>query len=174
MNLCYLNKNCPVCGGYVVLLDNGYEICEKCHYVLPSSTHVQMSDSTKASSSEKYCDRCNIKLEPFGDWWVCPKCGYGYKITTGDPPELTEEYIKEIKEMAEKITSTHFYTRDDNHAFTVGKAISSVEPQTLTITNCEKFKVQLREIDIEFELEPDKLENIDTLIINGYKYVKEN
>jgi hypothetical protein len=130
-----------------------------------------MSDSTKASSSEKYCNRCNIKLEPFGDWWVCPECGYGYKITTGDPPELTEE---SIKEMTKKITCTPFYTRDDNHAFTAGKVIGSVEPKTLTISNCEKFKVQLREIDIEFELEPDKLENIETLIINGYKYVKEN
>lgn len=49
----------------------------------------------------------------------------------------------------------------------------SMQPNTLTITNCEKFKVQLREIDIEFELDPDKLENVDVLIINGYKYVKE-
>jgi hypothetical protein len=76
--------------------------------------------------------------------------------------------------MAKKITSTPFYIRDADHAFAVGKAIGSLEPNTLTITNCEKFKVQLREIDVEFELEPDKLENIDTLIINGYKYVKEN
>jgi hypothetical protein len=96
---------------------------------------------------------------------VCPKCGYGYRITTGDPPELTEEYIKE---MAKKITVTPFYS-----GTAVGKAIGSLEPQTLTITNCEKFRVQLREVDIEFELDPDKLENIDTLIINGYKYVKE-
>ena len=108
----YTNKNCPVCGGYVVLLPNGSEICEKCHYLL-----------------------------------------HGY-----------------IKEMAKKkkITGNPFYP-----GTAVGKAIGSDESQTLTITNCEKFKVQLREVDIEFELEPDKLENIDTLIINGYKYVKE-
>jgi hypothetical protein len=57
-----------------------------------------------------------------------------------------------------------------------GRAVSAVadlQPRTLTITNCEKFKVQLRELDIEFELEPDKLANIDTLIINGYKFIKE-
>ena len=52
-------------------------------------------------------------------------------------------------------------------------AVADLRPRTLTITNCEKFKVQLREIDIEFELDPDKLENIDIIIINGYKYVKE-
>jgi ribosomal protein S27AE len=113
MNLRYLNKTCPICGGFVVLLDSGIEMCEKCHYTLPShynlpsSVQSQMLDSTRYSSTA------------------------------------------------------------------VGKAIGSVEPQTLTITNCEKFKVQLRELDVEFELEPDKLENIDTLIINGYKYVKE-
>jgi ribosomal protein S27AE len=162
----YINKNCPVCGGYVVLLDNGSEICEKCHYILPGSTQVQMSDSTKSSSSDKYCERCHTRLTQDGDWWICPECGYGYRITTGDPPELTEEYIKE---MAKKITDTPFYVPGT----AIGKAIGSLEPQTLTITNCEKFKVQLREVDIEFELEPDKLENIDTIIINGYKYVKE-
>lgn len=164
MNLRYLNKTCTVCGGYVVLLDNGSEMCEKCHYTMPGST--QASESTSTTSLYKYCERCHTRLVQDGDWWVCPECGYGYRITTGDPPELTEEYIKE---MAKKITDTPFRV----YGTAVGKAIGSIEPQTLTITNCEKFKVHLKEIDVEFELEPDKLENIDTLIINGYKYVKE-
>jgi hypothetical protein len=116
-------------------------------------------------SANRYCERCNVKLKQLNDWWYCPECGYGYRITTGDPPELTEDYIKE---MAKKITDTPFYP-----CTAIGKVIGSLEPQTLTITNCEKFRVQLREVDIEFELDPDKLENIDTLIINGYKYVKE-
>lgn len=163
MNLRYLNKTCPICGGFVVLLDSGTEMCEKCHYTLPSSLQIQMYDSTRTSSLNKYCERCHTKLTQVGDWWVCPECNY--RITTGDPPELTEEYIKE---MAKKVTDSSLYS-----SIAVGKAISDIEPLTLTITNCEKFKVQLREIDIEFELEPDKLENIDTLIINGYKYVKE-
>lgn len=165
MNLRYLNKNCPVCGGYVVLLDSGSEMCEKCHYILLDSSPVNMSDSASATSADKWCTRCNTKLEQYNNWWVCPKCSYGYCITTGDPPELTADYIKE---MAEKITGTPFYIPS-------GEAIgiASVRPQTLTITNCEKFKVQLRELEVEFELEPDKLENIDTLIINGYKFVKE-
>jgi RNA polymerase subunit RPABC4/transcription elongation factor Spt4 len=139
-------------------------MCEKCHYILPGSIYT--SDATKTSSSDKYCERCHTKLTQEGDWWLCPECDYGYRITIGDPPELTEEYIKE---MAKKIAATPLYFSDT----AVGKTIGSVEPQTLTITNCEKFRVQLREVDIEFELEPDKLENIDTLIINGYKYVKE-
>ena len=61
----------------------------------------------------------------------------------------------------------------DSTANAYGKLEADLIPHTLTITNCEKFKVQLREIDVEFELNPDKLENVDTIIINGYKYVKE-
>jgi ribosomal protein S27AE len=70
MNLRYLNKNCPVCGGYIVLLDSSSEMCEKCHYILPGSTHA--SDATKASSSDKYCERCSTKLIQDGEWWICP------------------------------------------------------------------------------------------------------
>lgn len=147
----YLNIKCPVCGGYIVLLDNGSEMCEKCHYVLPSSTHA--SDATKASSSDMYCDRCRTKLEQSGDWWICPECHYGYMVAIEDLP-------KDI-----------YWADGVAHAW--GKLDPNLSPQTLTITSCEKFKVQLKEIDIEFELDPNKLENIDTLIINGYKYRKE-
>ena len=162
----YLNRICPSCGGNtIMILSNGSEMCERCHFILPSSNYAHTSDSTSATSAAKYCVRCNTKLESFGDWWICPECNYGYKITTGDPPiELAEEYA----EMAKKLIDTPLYIPSGE---TIG--IASVQPQTLTITNCEKFKVQLKEIDLEFELEPDKLENIDTLIINGHKYVKE-
>lgn len=159
MSIQYVNKKCLVCGGYVAINALGHEMCENCRYVLPQSNFAT------CTSADKYCERCNTKLEPLDDWLACPKCGYGYNITTGDPPELTTEYIKEL---ANKITDVSFFIPS-------GEAVglASVPPQTLTITNCEKFRVQLREVDIEFELDPDKLENIDTLIINGYKYVKE-
>lgn len=120
--------------------------------------------SNKISSLDTYCEKCHTKLIQDSDWWVCPECGCEYRIAAGDPSELTEEHLKE---MAKNIAATPFYPDTAE-----GKIISFLEP-TLTITNCEKFKVQLREVDIEFELEPNKLENIDTLIINGYKYVKE-
>jgi hypothetical protein len=72
-----------------------------------------------------------------------------------------------------KSSSSDKYWKVDGVSSAWGKLDPDLSPQTLTITNCEKFKVQLREIDIEFELDPNKLENIDTLIINGYKYRKE-
>jgi ribosomal protein S27AE len=165
MSIQYINKNCPVCGGYVVINALGHEMCENCHYILPQSNFAT-NNCTTCTSADRYCERCNVKLKQLNDWWYCPECGYGYRITAGDPSELTEDYIKE---MAKKIAATPLYFSNT----AVGKAIGSLEPQTLTITNCEKFRVQLREVDIEFELDPDKLENIDTLIINGYKYVKE-
>ena len=159
----YVNRTCPICGGYVVLLTNGTELCEKCHYTLSGS------NNSISTSSNKYCERCNTKLVPYGNWWECPNCHYGYMLTTSDPIELTEEYVKE---MAKKITDTSLFIPSDS-TYNVGTAISSIEPNALTITNCEKFKVQLKEIDIEFELDPNKLENIDTIIINGYKYIKD-
>ena len=153
----YVNKNCPVCGGYVVSLTNGTELCEKCHYVLPAPN---WAESTTSTSAYKYCQNCKTKMEQFedGGWWVCPKCGYGHMDYVGDPP---------------KDLYSIWTWKSDSTATAWGELDPKLNPQTLTITNCEKFKVHLREIDVEFELEPDKLENIDTIIINGHKYVKE-
>ena len=50
----------------------------------------------------------------------------------------------------------------------------NLEPTTLEIKNCEKIKLHHKEIDIDFELPKKVLENIDTITINGIKYVKEN
>ena len=98
---------------------------------------------------------------------MCENCHYVLPGST-TATELTEECIEE---MFQNITTTPFFVDDDKYA--VYKVVGSVEPCTMTIANCEKFKVQLRELEVEFELDPYKLENIDTLIINGYKYVKE-
>lgn len=56
----------------------------------------------------------------------------------------------------------------------VGKLITDQPLQnTLTITNCNKIQLQHKETEIEFEFDTKKLENIDTIVINGFKYVKE-
>jgi hypothetical protein len=54
-----------------------------------------------------------------------------------------------------------------------GLAVSSVdvEPMTLHI-DTNLIKLSHKEFEIDFDLNPDKLKNIDTIIINGYKYVK--
>ena len=60
---------------------------------------------------------------------------------------------------------------DVNVANAVGKI--DMQPNTLTITNCETIKMHHKEMDVDLAFDTDKLENIDTIVINGYKYVKE-
>lgn len=156
MSIQYVNKNCPLCGDNVVLLTNGTEICEKCHYVLPNSDWAY---STSATSGEQICKICGQTMvrNTVGLYrWTCPKCGYHYEVTTGDPTK-----------------DLYSIWKSDGTSSAWGALDPKLNPQTLTITNCEKFKVQCKEIDVEFELDADKLENIDVLIINGHKYVKE-
>ena len=53
--------------------------------------------------------------------------------------------------------------------------INSEQPllNTLTITQCNSIRLQHKETEIDFEFDTKKLENIDTIIINGFKYIKE-
>lgn len=56
----------------------------------------------------------------------------------------------------------------------VGKLVTDQSLlNTLTITNCSKIRLQHKETEIDFEFDTKKLENIDTIIINGFKYIKE-
>ena len=55
-----------------------------------------------------------------------------------------------------------------------GFAVSStpdIQPMTLHI-DTDMIKLSHKELGIDFELKPDKLKNIDTIIINGYTYIK--
>lgn len=149
----YVNKTCPVCGGYVVLLTNGMELCEKCHYTL---SDTNWATSTSSTSGLALCPRCDTPLNENGNWKECPHCHYGYMLYTGDPPQdLVDIYIK-----------------SDGIGSAYGKLDPSLTPQTLQI-DTKLITLKHKEMDLELELDPSKLENIDTIIINGYKYVKE-
>jgi hypothetical protein len=146
-----VNKICPICGGYVYINTIGTEICQSCNYVLPSSNFATSEYSyNSTNSNERYCPICNKKLNQDGSWWRCPECKYGQIDYIGDHPDQT-------------------FTSADS----VIKAPDPLEPFTLEINNCKCIKLGHKELDIEFTLEPDKLKNVDTLIINGYKYIKE-
>lgn len=161
----YVNENCPICGGYVVLTTNGTKICEKCHYLLPGSNWAYSSTVT---SADKYCANCNTKMEELGEWWYCPKCGYGHMDYIGDlPKELSGEEV----EMSKKIFEGKLHIPCDN---IWGVGIGKMEPTPYTLQiDTDLIKLKHKEMELEFELEPDKLANIDTIVINGYKYVKE-
>ena len=54
-----------------------------------------------------------------------------------------------------------------------GLAVGSVdiEPCTLQI-DTNLIRLHHKELEIDFELDPKKLKSVDTIIINGYKYIK--
>ena len=57
-------------------------------------------------------------------------------------------------------------------ATAIGKYCS--DPDTLIIQRCSKLKVEHNGIEIEFPFDNSILKSINTIEINGFKYVKEN
>jgi hypothetical protein len=58
-----------------------------------------------------------------------------------------------------------------------GIAYGGINPEdlvskTLSI-DCELITLHHKELDIEFELKPEKLENIDIIEINGHRFVRD-
>ena len=115
-------------------------------------------DTNSTSGAEKYCPLCNTRLEMAmgNNCWECPSCGYGYIDYIGDPPK------------------DNFFVPCDN-AWGVGYAHGKglMELDEFVITNCEKIKMHHKEMDIDFEFDTKKIENINTIIINGHKFVRE-
>jgi hypothetical protein len=138
------------------------------------TTYSNTMDSSynAISSKDKYCQNCNTKMKPLGDsgWWSCPNCDYGYMDYIGDPKQFSDEDI----EMSKKIFEGKLHIPCDN-VWGVGK-IAVTDPiaqNTLTIERCEKIKMHHKEMDIDFEFDTKKIENINTIIINGHKFVRE-
>jgi hypothetical protein len=73
----------------------------------------------------------------------------------GDPLDIRELYIK-----------------SDSIGTAWGRLNPDIIPHTLQI-DTNLIKLRHKEMELEFELESDKLKNIDTIILNGYKYIKE-
>ena len=167
---------CPYCGQHKVevitqidpMSFNYHEItktvCMFCGKVIEPTEKVTYSNSTdssytKATSVVKYCDNCNTKLEPFGNdgWWICPKCNYGYKATIGDPP---------VENVSVWSGST-------------GVAISKLNDEdlmnnTLQFDRCEKIIFRDKTLDFVFEIPDERYKDIDTIIVNGVKFVRES
>ena len=185
-----LNMACPYCGQHQVeviteidpMSFNYHEVtktmCMFCGKVIEPSEKVTYSNSTDSSytavsSKDKFCAYCNTKMEPFGDgsWWSCPKCGYGYMDYIGDLPK-TKQFSNEEVEMSKHIFEGKLHIPCDN---TWGIGVGKIEPMPYTLQiDTDLIKLKHKEMELEFEFEPDKLENIDTLIINGHRFVREN
>ena len=118
-----------------------------------------LNDSINSTSNaEKYCWNCNTKMEPFGDGslWECPNCHYGCMDYIGDLPK-----------------DNLFIPCDNTWGVSTIKAPDPLEPFTVEISNCTKIKLGHKSLDIDFEFDAKKIENINTIIINGHKFVRD-
>lgn len=170
-----LNKNCPICGGYVYLM-HGKQICCACGYVIPGLTQAVTSSgySNKSTSNDKYCPTCNSKMEPFGDngWYECPNCHYGHMDYIGDlPKELSDEEIEMSKKMFD---GTLHIPCDNTLGIAVGKLAEDLMSNTLQFDRCERIIFRDKTLDFQFEIPEERYKDIDTIIVNGHKFVREN
>jgi hypothetical protein len=109
-----------------------------------------------------------------GDWWECPNCHYGHMdYARGLPKDFTQLSDEEV-EMSKHIFEGKTHIPCDN-VWGVGtiKPTDPTAKNTLILERCEKIKMHHKEIDIDFEFDTSKLENIDTIIVNGHKFVRE-
>ena len=83
---------------------------------------------------------------------------------------MNKEQDEEI-EISKHIFDGKLHIPCDN-VWGVGVSKAESLPYTLQI-DTDLIKLRHKEMELEFELDTDKLQNIDTIIINGYKYVKE-
>lgn len=111
---------------------------------------------------DKICNRCGGYLKSFTHKVVCINCG--------------NEVAKEEIFRSSSTSSSNSLTLpcDNLRSITKTDAEESdlISYKTITILDCKKIKLQHKEIDVEFELDAEKLKNIDTIIINGHKYTK--
>lgn len=177
------NRKCPYCNKYSIdkMIRNNpinYEIeekfvCTSCSRQIDVDELYQTDSANSASSADKYCQNCNTKMEPFGDgsWWSCPKCGYGYMDYIGDPPQLSEEDAEKVQELF----SSSFYIKDEESKFAVGKIdTEDLMSNTLQFDRCERIIFRDKTLDFVFEIPDEQYKNIDTIIVNGHKFVRES
>jgi hypothetical protein len=101
------------------------------------------------------CPVCGGKIRQYQYFNVCENCYY-----TSPNSYATNAVIYTINDSGSGVAREHHNPED---------LIST----SLTFTDCELIKLHHKELDIEFEFDTKKLENIDTIEINGHRFVKE-
>jgi hypothetical protein len=101
------------------------------------------------------CPVCGGKVRHYFDFNVCEDCHY-----TLPDSNATQELLYYVKDCGSGIAHGRINPED-------------LIANTLTITNCELIKLHHKELDIEFEFDVEKIENINTIEINGHRFVRE-
>ena len=182
------NMRCPYCNNYSVekiTQMNPYDynmqekyICTYCGREVNSPNSVTYSNSTDGSyvnttSNDKYCQKCNTKMEPLGDngWWSCPKCSYGYMDYIGDlPKQLSDDELEMTKKMFD---GTLHIPCDNTSGIAVGKLAEDLMSNTIQFDRCERIIFRDKTLDFIFEIPEERYKDIDTIIINGHKFVRD-
>ena len=103
---------------------------------------------------DKLCPVCGGRVRHYFDFDVCERCHY-----TLPDSNATQAVLYDIK--------------SDGTSLAYGSiSQSDLIPNMLKI-DCEKIRLFQKGLDIEFDIDPKKLENIDVIEINGYRFIKE-
>lgn len=97
------------------------------------------------------CPHCQGKIRRYFDFDVCDVCNYVFPT---------------------RVDSSLFRIKSDGISTAYGKLEEFMKPFTLKI-DCEEIRLFQKGLDIEFDIDPKKLENINVIEINGYKFIKE-
>ena len=155
-----LDMACPYCGQHRVELIteidpmsfNYHEltktVCMFCGKVIEPSESITYSNSTGSSyttagSAYKYCDNCSTKMEPFGD------NGWWYC------PKCGYGHMDYIGDLPEEL--------------------SDEEIESFKKLYVEKFTFpydNIRDSNV-VEINDERYKDIDTIIVNGHKFVRE-
>lgn len=104
------------------------------------------------------CPVCGGKVRQYFDHNICECCHY----TLPDSNSMLYS------------NKTVLYNIDSSGT---GIAYGGINPEDLIsktlLIDCELITLHHKELDIEFELKPEKLENIDTIEINGHRFVRD-
>ena len=87
------------------------------------------------------------------------------------PKELSTEEI----EMSKKIFEGKLHIPYDNTwGVAVGKLAEDLMSNTLQFDRCERIIFRDKTLDFVFEIPEERYKDIDTIIVNGHKFVREN
>ena len=95
---------------------------------------------------------------------ICPSCGGNTVAVLADGSVMCENchYVF--------ATSTIAFV-NNCEAYSFGR----IEPEAYTLyIDTKMIKFKQKDLELELEFPADKLDKINTISINGYKYVKEN
>lgn len=146
----YLNKICPVCGGNILLTALG-QMCEQCHYVLPTT-------NSASTTMSKRCPDCDALMvyNKIMNGWECGACDYKEYLSIGDLPT----------DHTPRVTIGYITTDKPRYAVSAGQT----KHCTIVIGNCKELKLEVNSIAVTIDFEQVDLNKYEAIEINGHRF----